>query len=214
MDATHLTGTAPAAGEGRRRRAAVLCWAAALVVFAVPAHAQEIGDDLLASFRTLVTKPVVLIALRAQNERHAALDQATIDALDARWRQEAKAAEQPLIAQLMGSPLSNYLIKVKAESNGLITEAFVIDNRGLNVGQSSVTSDYWQGDEAKFQKTFLAGPDAVNHGDVEVSGETGTRRQQVDFTIVDPDTGRPVGAATFEVDLDELAERRSKQPKS
>ena len=206
------TGGTPA----RRPRPRLPGFAALLVAasLAVPAAAQEITDDLLAEFRALVAKPVVLIAVRAQNERHKTLDQAAIDALDTRWRQEVKAADQPLIAQLMGSPLSNHLIKVKAESSGLITEVFVTDNRGLNVGQSSITSDYWQGDEPKFQKTFLVGPDAVNRAAVEVDPKTGTRRQQIDFTVVDPDTGKPVGAVTFEVDLDELAERLAKRAKS
>jgi hypothetical protein len=43
----------------------------------------------------------------------------------------------------------------------MITEMFVMDAKGLNVGQSDVTSDYWQGDEAKWQKTYGAGPGVV-----------------------------------------------------
>ncbi|WP_156927198.1 hypothetical protein [Azospirillum halopraeferens] len=204
---------AASGGGGRRLRVSGFLILLAAVVATAPAAAEDIDDDLLASFRKIVAQPVVLIAVRAQNERHTSMDQATIDALDKRWRAETKSDDQPLIAQLMGSPLSNYLIKVKAESYGLITEVFVTDNLGLNVGQSSVTTDYWQGDEAKYRKTFLVGPDAVHLAEVEIHAETGTRRRQVDFTVVDPDTGKPIGAATVEVDLDELAERRAKATK-
>src|SRR3546814_17528305 len=90
---------------------------------------------------------VALISLAAQNQRLAGRGQARIDELDKQWRAEAESDNQPLIAQLMGNPLSSYLIRKKAESNGLFAELFVFDATGMNVGQSSVTRDYWQGDE-------------------------------------------------------------------
>lgn len=192
----------------RVHRALLACAAVGLALFPVASRAEDSPAlALLPEMRGMLAKPVGIIAIRAQNERHASLDQAAIDRLDKQWRGETKSDEQPLIAKLMGSPFSAYLVRVKAESNGLFTEVFVTDKLGLNVGQSSVTSDYWQGDEAKYQKTFLVGPDAVNVSKVEVDPKTGSRRQQVDFTIVDPDSGRPIGAATVEVDLDELARR-------
>jgi uncharacterized phage infection (PIP) family protein YhgE len=39
----------------------------------------------------------------------------------------------------------------------------VKDNKGLNVGQSDVTSDYWQGDEAKWKKSYKMGAGAVHN---------------------------------------------------
>src|SRR3546814_10589865 len=87
----------------------------------------------------------------------------------------------------MGNPLSSYLIRKKAESNGLFAELFVFDAMGMNVGQSSVTSDYWQGDEDKYLQTFAVGPDAVFVDAIEYNDETRQRRRQVNFTIVDPE---------------------------
>src|SRR3546814_7367781 len=85
----------------------------------------------------------------------------------------------------MGNPLSSYLIRKKAESNGLFAELFVFDAKGMNVGQSSVTSDYWQGDEDKYLETFAKGPAAVFVDEIEFNDETRQRRRQVSFTIVD-----------------------------
>jgi hypothetical protein len=50
----------------------------------------------------------------------------------------------------------------KAAAGGVIFEIFIVDNKGLNVAQTDPTLDYMQGDEAKFQKTFLVGPEAVS----------------------------------------------------
>ena len=83
-----------------------------------------------------------------------------------------------------------------------------MDKFGLNVGQSSVTSDYWQGDEDKFQKTFAVGPDAVfidepeyrrRHQDLARPGQPHDRRSA---------SGKAaIGAATAEINLTELQRR-------
>src|SRR3546814_5525775 len=72
--------------------------------------------------------------------------------MDKDWRAQTDASSKPMIDAVMGSSLSKYLRQQQEATQGTATEIFVMDNRGLNVGQSEVTSDYWQGDEAKFQK--------------------------------------------------------------
>lgn len=176
--------------------------------FVPAAGASDIPEAVVAELRDMMVSNVALISLAAQNQRLAGLDQARIDELDKQWRAETESDNQPLIAQLMGNPLSSYLIRKKAESNGLFAELFVFDATGMNVGQSSVTSDYWQGDEDKYLQTFAVGPDAVFVDAIEYNDETRQRRRQVNFTIVDPETGESIGGATVEINVDEL-ERRS-----
>ena len=86
----------------------------------------------------------------------------------------------------------------------MVTEIFVMDNKGLNVGQSDVTSDYWQGDEAKWQKTFLAGADAVFIDAVEFDESTQTFQSQLSLPVVDPQSGDVIGAVTIGVNVDTL----------
>lgn len=107
----------------------------------------------------------------------------------------------------MSSPLSSFLIDRKARSLGLFVEIFVMDRYGLNVGQSSPTEDYWQGDEAKWQETFPKGPKAVHLGEVEYDGMFGIWKQQISFPVLDPDNGEPLGVATFEINLTERERR-------
>lgn len=179
-----------------------------VLVAAPGARANDIPDAVIQELREIMVSRVALISLAAQNERLAGTDAAKIEALDQQWRAETESDNQPLIAQLMGNPLSSYLIRKKAESNGLFAEMFVFDAQGMNVGQSSVTSDYWQGDEDKYQKTFAVGPDAVFVDEVEFDDTTKQNRRQVSFSIVDPESGKLIGGATVEINIDEL-ERRS-----
>jgi hypothetical protein len=81
-----------------------------------------------------------------------------------------------------------------------------MDAIGLNVGQSSITSDFWQGDEAKYQNTFPKGPNAVFIDAAEYNEETDSWRSQLNMTMND-ENRQPIGAVTIEVNLNELARR-------
>ena len=192
----------------------LLAAGAALIMQASPVLAEKpsvslIDEAFIGEVRTWAAAPTVHLILRAQNERNRDLTEERILELDKQWRAETKAADQPIIAQLIGNPLSQYLLQIQARSLGLYSEIFVIDSKGLNVGQSSITTDYWQGDEAKWQKTFAVGPNAVFIDEVEFHEETRTHRAQVNLTIVDPETQKPTGSITVEVNLDELRRRKA-----
>ncbi len=149
--------------------------AAAIVIasgLAVPALAD--GEHVAPMKQLAATKvsswagnPAVIDAINAQNAKYASLSQADIDKMDKTWRAEVKAGGGPLSSGILANALSAFLKKVKEDSAGLYTEIFVMDNKGLNVGQSDVTSDYWQGDEAKWQKTYSVGPKAVHVGKID-----------------------------------------------
>jgi hypothetical protein len=89
------------------------------------------------------------------------------------------------------------LLEKQEESVGLISEVFVMDAKGMNVGQSNETSDYWQSDEAKWQKTYLEGPDTLFVDEVEVDDSTEGLQSQASLSITDPATGKVIGAITL-----------------
>lgn len=173
-----------------------------------PATAQEdhvppITEYVNSKLKAAVNDPAVIEAIKAQNAETGGYDQAKIDELDQQWRSEVGSGGALVDAKL-NSDVSAYLKKVKDEQQGMVTELFVMDAKGLNVGQSDPTSDYWQGDEAKFQKTFGAGADAVFVDEVEQDESTQTLQSQASFTIMDPETGEPIGAATAGINLEAL----------
>ncbi|MGE3627267.1 MAG: hypothetical protein AB7G34_12940 [Hyphomicrobiales bacterium] len=169
--------------------------------------AELISPQFVNELREVVKHEIVQITVRAQNARHQDIQQAEIEALDKQWVSERKAEDKPLISATLSNPLSVYLLRMQARSSGLYSEIFIMDNKGLNVGQSSITSDYWQGDEAKYKKTFLVGKDAVFIDDPEWNDDTRTWRAQVNMTIADTTGDGPIGAAVFEINLTELKRR-------
>jgi hypothetical protein len=178
------------------------------LVLAGPAHADEFTAPLTAlakgEIKAFASDPTLIAAIVAQNAVTAGYDQAKIDALDAQWRAEVSAASKPLIDATLANAASQYLKGVQDAAGGKYTEIFAMDAKGLNVGQSTLTSDYWQGDEDKFTQSFGAGADAVNLGEVEQDESTQIFQSQVSVPITDPATGALIGAITVGVDVSAL----------
>ena len=167
-------------------------------------HEEPIRSFAKTAIESWISNPIVIDAVREQNARHAGLNQGEIDALDRQWRRETSATSHPLIDQVLGNPLSQHLMALRNGQHGVVTEVFVMDSRGLNVGQSNVTSDYWQGDEAKWKETFLVGPGAMLIDEIELDESTQTFQSQVSMPIVDPATGEVIGAITVGIDVEAI----------
>jgi hypothetical protein len=176
----------------------------ASAAWASDAHVAPMTDFAKNTVKQWISNDTVIQAVKAQNAKHAGLSQADIDNMDKDWVAQTGASSKPMIDAVLGNALSQFLQQQQGAAGGVVTEIFVMDNRGLNVGQSEVTSDFWQGDEAKWQKTYQAGPDAIFVDEVEMDESTQAFQSQVSMSIVDPATGEVIGAITVGVNIDAL----------
>ncbi len=164
------------------------------------------ANEMVPEIKAWVQTPMIIEAVKAQNEAHKDIEHNTIQQLDQQWRAETSASDKPLIDKVLSTSLSQHLKEVKESSKGSYTEIIIMDNKGLNVGQSDITSDYWQGDEDKWKKTYLVGPDAVEIGDVDMDESSHSFQSQISVPIVDPETNKVIGAATVGVFVNSLLE--------
>lgn len=167
-------------------------------------HVAALTDFAKNTVAEWVKNPVIVKAIMAQNAKNAGLSQDEIIVLDKKWRAETKASSKPMIDAILANAVSKALADYKNASSGMVTEVFVMDNKGLNVGQSDVTSDFWQGDEGKWKKTYLMGPDAIFVDEVEKDESTQTLQSQMSMSIKDPATGKVIGAITVGVNVEAL----------
>lgn len=173
----------------------------ALILSATPfvAAAGTIEDSMKsyveADVRAKFADPMIIAAVTGANTANAALSPDQILTIDGQWRAEV-GKDSTLIKGVTDNPTSAMLRDLVAASGGKITEVILMDAKGLNVAVSDVTSDYWQGDEDKYTQTFAIGPAAVHVSEVELDESSQTYQAQVSFTIIDPATGAPIGAAT------------------
>ena len=163
-----------------------------LVGMTLSAQANEFApamqEYLDSEIRNWAMSSQIISAINAQNASTSGYDQSMIDELDLRWRAEVGASDTPTITPVLNGAAAEFLRQRVEAAGGRITEVFIMDAQGLNVAASAVTSDYWQGDEAKFSETYGRGADAYHLGDIEFDESTQTYQGQISLTIVDPST--------------------------
>lgn len=172
---------------------------------ATSATADALQDNMKSyvesEVRAWFADPTILAAVQGANLAHAALTPGDIEVLDAQWKAEI-GTDSALIKGIGENAASAFLRERIGAADGKITELIVMDSKGLNVAISDITSDYWQGDEAKFQQTFASGPSAFHISEVELDDSTQTYQAQLSFTLTDPATGAAIGAVTVGVNAE------------
>ncbi|MEM8793232.1 MAG: PDC sensor domain-containing protein [Pseudomonadota bacterium] len=182
----------------------------AFIPFAVEAQNQPRAEDFAeevtgiaqGELQTWINDPVLVYAIREQNQLWGTISERKITRLDKAWVKGGSRG--PMVGDLIGRQASVILRDRRKLSNGVITEIIVMDQHGLNVAISDPTSDFYQGDEAKYQETYLKGPGAVHVSELEFDESTQKVQTQVSMTVIDPDNGVPIGAVTFGIDLTAL----------
>ena len=170
-------------------------------VVVADSHEAKINQYIESHIREWLSSDEIIRAVDMQNIQHLGITASEINRLDQRWRTERLRAEGALISSVMSNELSAFLRGIKAASGGVISEIFIMDNVGLNVGQTNGTGDFMQGDEAKWQQTYLVSANAVFIDAVEE--EDGLNIAQVSLTVARPNNAR-LGAVTIGINVDAL----------
>ena len=159
-------------------------------------YERYLNEFIIERVMPWLSDPNIVEAVELRNKETSGFSEEKIAKLDAQWRKEVDAVSKPLIEKVLQNVLSEFLKKKKEEMGGVVTELFVMDAKGLNVGQSIITSDYWQGDEDKWKKTFLVGPGAIFIDKIKKDPSTKVYQAQVSVTLQDK-KGKAIGALTL-----------------
>jgi hypothetical protein len=143
--------------------------------------------------------PTIVKAIVAKNALRMSLDQ--IKEIDSAWM-AGKAEDR--VRELLGNACSARIKDLVAETPAYV-EAFAMDNQGALVGLNQKTSDYWQGDEAKWQKSFNGGSGQVFVDKPHYDPSSRAILVQVSVPVFDG--ARTVGAITVGLDPNKLAKR-------
>ncbi|MBU4262864.1 MAG: hypothetical protein KKC76_13495 [Proteobacteria bacterium] len=171
--------------------------AAAIAVNAGEKAPQQVVDLANSTLALLGTDPVIVQAVKDENAKGKTLAQ--IQEKDKQWRSHAGLADY--MKAIMDSDCGKHIREIQA-SAPYYAEIFVMDNQGANVVMTDKTSDYWQGDEDKFQKSFASGAGAIFIDEVKFDDSTQTYQVQVSVPVMDG--GKAIGAITFGIDVDKI----------
>lgn len=158
---------------------------------------QKVVDLANTELVKLGTDSVIVAAVKEQNAKGKTLDQ--IKEMDKKWM--ATSGVDDFMKSLMNSEAGKRLKSIQ-KSAPYYAEIFVMDNQGANVAMTDKTSDYWQGDEAKFTESYKGGAGAVHVSDVKFDESTQAYLTQVSVPVKDGD--KVIGAITIGIDVEKI----------
>ncbi len=183
--------------KGIRKSFCQLAWVILCCCLSVPSWSDN-GSDTIKKVIPLVqgwgSNPQLVSAVQAQNAQRQSWD--AIKAMDNAWIKAPP--DDAFIKSLMENPAAQELHKL-AKTQPYFTELILMDHQGANVAITHRTTDYWQGDEAKFLETFPKGPQAIHKSRAEYDSSVRAYVVQVSVPIVDQ--GQNIGALTVNINL-------------
>ena len=164
---------------------------------APPADPTPKIEATLPALRKIAADPAVIKAIAAQNAKKISLD--AIKKLDGEWT--AAKGVTPFMKPYLENPCVTALAAHQKELTAIV-EAFAMDDQGGLVCAISKTSDYWQGDEAKWKSSFAEGKGAEFIDKPKFDDSSQTYSAQVSLPVKDGD--KVIGAITVGLGLDRL----------
>lgn len=164
------------------------------MVVAAEKAPQKVVDLSSTTLAKLGTDPLIVKAVKAENAKGKTLNQ--IQALDEKWKAFAGVADY--MQAMMDSECGKHLRNVQS-SAPYYAEIFVMDNQGAILAMTDKTSDYWQGDEAKFKKSYTGGSGTVFVDEVKFDESAQASLVQVSVPVKDGD--KVIGVITIGIDV-------------
>lgn len=159
--------------------------------------ADELQKALAAESKTLdawASDKTVIEAVRQRNAKRVSLDD--VKRIDAEWT--AGRADANVREATTGACADR--LRALAAQSPRYGETFVMDANGAVVCATQRTSDYWQGDEAKWSRAFTGGAVFIDRPKLDDSSKS--RLAQISLPIVDG--GKTIGVLTVGVHIDKL----------
>ena len=165
---------------------------------------QQIKDLLSRKIERWKRLPKLEKTLTARNLKVRHFSVPEILERDKKWTESFLKNDYSYSIDLVDQTLSAELREVKKQSQDMITEIIVTDARGLNLAISDMTSDYWQGDEAKFTEVFGKPANTLFFGPINYDESTKRFQLHLSVPLYSEDNFEPQGVMVFGVDVEKV----------
>jgi hypothetical protein len=147
--------------------------------------------------RSWAADPVLVEAVRDANAKPYTLEE--IAKLDARW--QATEGVDDFMRAMMETPAARRMRDLRGARTEM-KEAFLTDRLGANVACTNKTSDFYQGDEDKFQVSFAEGKGDVFIGALSRDESTQSYSVQIGAPVMDG--SEAIGVLVVTVSVEKL----------
>ena len=153
-----------------------------------PAYVHQTAMARVALAQKMAADPDLVRAVIAKNATGESLNE--IRRKDREW---VDSPQYPLRKTMTTSACAQRLREL-TKDDLFVVEVILMDAQGANVCVSRETSDYWQGDEAKFQRSFGADKEAFID---DPAFDASTDTHAIQLTVIVFDGKTKIGALTL-----------------
>lgn len=157
---------------------------------------ESVLSQQMGSLMTLGVSSVFLNEVLSANEKNKELTFDDITRLDDEWI--ASKNVTPFIYQLLSNEIAKQLSAFQ-DKNQSFKEIFVADARGLNIGLTNKTSDYYQADESWWVNAYNGGSGRPLHGNIEFDQSAQTEAISIYVPVMKGD--KAIGVIKGVIDL-------------
>jgi len=140
----------------------------------------------------------IICLIREANRKNQKISIEEIKKLDDAWIQAAGINE--FIKSHLTNKCAQLLVDFQ-ETHDEFTEIFITDKKGLNVGQTNKTTDYYQADEEWWIRAYNNGIGKSYHGDSEYDESSKTECVAVYVPVMDPEINEAIGIVKAVCDI-------------
>ncbi len=148
--------------------------------------------------KNMAQDPLIIRFVREANQKNQALSNSDISRLDKKWQQTEGIDD--FIKPFITNDTALFLVAFQDE-NDVFSEIFVTDKKGVIIGETNKTSDYYQADEDWWTQTYNEGKGKDFFGEIEYDESSRSEAIPIHVPILDPDSKEVIGVIKAVCDI-------------
>lgn len=137
----------------------------------------------IASINEMAINPLLINEVKKRNQHKITMKE--ILEIDKNWNNYS--IDHPVKKQMYETHVGKYLRTRIEFKSSIFSENFYTDNQGANITAWPITTDYRQGDEAKWRRSFNSGKGDIYIGEVEFDESSNSHAVQISVPVMDKD---------------------------
>jgi hypothetical protein len=159
---------------------------------------KQVLENKIELLQNIAKHPRIIEEVKISNSNNHGLNLSEILKTDKKWR-ESKGLDD-FIKSLLTNESSQYLIDFQEEHDEFV-EIFITDQKGLVIGETNKTSDYYQADEPWWIKAYNQGAGNTFYGEIEYDESAIAESIPIYIPVIDPGINKAIGVIKAVCDI-------------
>ena len=159
---------------------------------------KQVLENKIELLQKIAKDPKVIEKVRISNHKSRDLYLSEIIEIDEKWR-ETEGVDD-FIKSLLTNESAQYLIDFQEEHDEFV-EIFITDIKGLVIGVTNKTSDYYQADEPWWVKAYNQGNGNTYYGKIEYDESALAESIPIYIPVIDPGSNKAIGVIKAVCDI-------------